>query len=203
MQKLAVIVSGRGSNLQAIIDSIESGRLDAKIQVVVSNTSDAYGLDRAKKHGIPTRVIKPKDYSGRREYDADLARLIASFEVDLVVLAGYMLVLTTAFLNKFHNKVINIHPALLPSFPGVHAQKQALDYGVKVSGCTVHYVDAGTDTGPIIAQRIVSVMDDDTEDSLAARILEQEHKIFPEVIQWISEGRVKLVGRKVKIDLGR
>ena len=199
MLNLAVLVSGRGSNLQAIIDRIESGNLDAKISVVVSNTADAYGLVRAKNHGIPTRFLCSRDYSDRRDYDAALARLIENFHPDLIVLAGYMLVLTPVFLDVFPQKVINIHPALLPSFPGTHAQKQALDYGVKVSGCTVHFVDAGTDTGPIIAQRVVPVFDDDTEDTLAARILEQEHDIFATVIQWIAQGKVELKGRKVLV----
>ena len=197
MLNLAVLVSGRGSNLQAIIDRIESGNLDAQISVVVSNAADAYGLIRAKNYGIPTRTLSPRDYSDRRDYDGALARMIEKFHPDLIVLAGYMLVLTPAFLDVFPQRVINIHPALLPAFPGTHAQKQALDYGVKVAGCTVHFVDAGTDTGPIIAQRVVPVLDDDTEDTLAARILEQEHMILPTVIQWIAQRKVELKGRKV------
>jgi len=197
--KIAVLVSGRGSNLQAIMESIKAGRLQADIRVVVSNNAGAYALKRAKENGIPVRVIKPGDFPYRTEYDRFLARVIQEYEVDFVVLAGYMLVLTPVFLEQFPYRVINIHPALLPSFPGTHAQKQALDYGVKVSGCTVHFVDHGVDTGPIIAQRVVPVRDNDTEESLAARILEQEHQIYPQVLQWIGEGRVQVLGRKVVV----
>lgn len=195
--KLAVLASGRGSNLQAIIESIEAGHVNAKINLVISNVSDAYALVRAEKHGIPTRFVNPKEFSSRLEYDSALAEIVQESQADLVVLAGYMLVLTPAFLDRFPNRVINIHPALLPSFPGVNGQKQAVDYGVKISGCTVHFVDSGVDTGPIIAQRAVPVLDYDTEETLAARILEQEHQVYPEVIRWIANGKVEVVGRKV------
>jgi phosphoribosylglycinamide formyltransferase-1 len=197
--KLAVLVSGRGSNLQSIMDSIKEGRLKAQISVVVSNKADAYALERAHNHGIPARHLNGKDYSQRREYDESLANLVQEYNPDLIVLAGYMRMLTPEFLLRFPNKVINIHPALLPSFPGIDAQKKALEYGVKVTGCTVHFVDSGMDTGPIIAQKAVPVMDNDSVDSLSARILEQEHLLYPEVIKWISEGRVKIEGRKVKV----
>ncbi|MGI6713362.1 MAG: phosphoribosylglycinamide formyltransferase [Bacillota bacterium] len=195
--KLAVLVSGRGSNLQSIMDSIKEGRLKAQISIVVSNKADAYALKRAQNYGIPARYLNEQDYPHRREYDESLANLVQEYNPDLVVLAGYMRILTPEFLLRFPNKVINIHPALLPSFPGLNAQKQALAYGVKVTGCTVHYVDSGVDTGPIIAQKAVPVMDNDSVDSLSARILEQEHLLYPEVIKWISEGRVRIEGRKV------
>jgi phosphoribosylglycinamide formyltransferase-1 len=197
--KLAVLVSGRGSNLQSIMDSIKEGRLKAQISVVVSNKADAYALKRAQNYGIPARHLNAQDYPQRREYDEALANLVQEYNPDLIVLAGYMRMLTPEFLLRFPNKVINIHPALLPSFPGIDAQKKALEYGVKVTGCTVHFVDSGMDTGPIIAQKAVPVMDNDSVDSLSARILEQEHLLYPEVIKWISEGRVKIEGRKVKV----
>lgn len=199
--KLAVLASGRGSNLQAIIDHIEAGKLKAQICVVISNREDAFALDRARQHNIATHFVDPQHFESREAYDLALVEIAKNYQVDLVVLAGYMLVLTPAFLDAFPNRVVNIHPALLPSFPGTHAQKQALDYGVKVSGCTVHFVDSGVDTGPIIAQRAVMVCDDDVEETLAEKILEQEHKIFPEVIGWIAEGKVELHGRYVKVRL--
>jgi len=197
--KLAVLASGRGSNLQSIIDRIKSGSLSAQISVVISNCPDALALERARKENIPALFLDPKEFSGREEYDLALAKKIQEFQVDLVVLAGFMRVLSKNFLEKFPHRVINIHPALLPAFPGSHGQKQAVDYGVKISGCTVHFVDEGMDTGPIIAQRAVPVMDDDTEDSLSERILLEEHKLFPEVIQWIADGRVTVTGRKVRV----
>ena len=197
--KLAVLASGRGSNLQAILDRIKEGGLKAKVCVVISDCQDALALERARKEGIPALFLDPKKYPTRDDYDRALAEKTEEFQADLVVLAGFMRVLGQNFLARFPRKVINIHPALLPSFPGMHGQKQALDYGVKISGCTVHFVDQGVDTGPIIAQRAVPVKDDDTEESLAARILVEEHKLYPEVIQWIAEGRVELAGRKVKL----
>jgi phosphoribosylglycinamide formyltransferase-1 len=197
--KLAVLASGRGSNLQAILDRIKDGRLKAKVCVVISDCQDARALERARKEGIPALFLDPKKYPSREDYDRALAEKTEEFQADLVVLAGFMRVLGQNFLDRFPRKVINIHPALLPSFPGMHGQKQAVDYGVKISGCTVHFVDQGVDTGPIIAQRAVPVKDDDTEESLSARILVEEHKLYPEVIQWIAEGRVELAGRKVKL----
>ncbi|HHT63691.1 MAG: phosphoribosylglycinamide formyltransferase [Bacillota bacterium] len=197
--KLAVLVSGRGSNLQAIIDGIKKGDLSATISVVISNCQNALALNRAREENIPTVFLDPKNFFCREDYDLALAEKIKEYEADLVVLAGFMRVLSPSFLDKFPLKVINIHPALLPSFPGTHGQKQALEYGVKVTGCTVHFVDQGVDTGPIIAQRAVSVHDDDTEKSLAERILREEHKLYPQVIQWIAEGRVKVTGRIVRV----
>jgi len=199
MFKLAVLLSGRGSNLQAIIDAIAAGRLDAQICVVVSNDPEAYGLSRARENNIPDRVLLPADFPLRQSYDAVLADLVSAYDPDLVVLAGYMRVLTPAFLDRFPLRVVNIHPALLPSFPGLHAQRQALDYGVKVAGCTVHFVDGGTDTGPIIAQRVVAVADDDDEHRLSQRILAEEHQLYAQVLQWAAQGRLAVSGRRVTI----
>lgn len=198
--QLGVLASGNGSNLQAIIDAIQAGKLDADIQVVLSDRPDAYALVRAEKNRIRCLPVHPTNYRSREDYDSAVAELLDDFNVDVVVLAGYMRIVTNELLKKFPKRVINIHPALLPSFPGLHGQKQALDYGVKYSGCTVHFVDEGMDSGPIIAQRVVPVLDDDTEETLTARILEQEHQVFPEVLQLISEGKVHLQGRKVTID---
>jgi phosphoribosylglycinamide formyltransferase-1 len=188
--KLAVLVSGRGSNLQSIIDNIESGILKGKAQIVlvISNNPQAYSLERAKKHGIETLVV---------EYEAQITSAIKQKGADLICLAGYMKLLSPEFVRAFPHKIINIHPALLPAFPGLHVQKKALEHGVKFSGCTVHFVDEGCDTGPIIIQAVVPVLDDDTEETLSARILEQEHKIYPEAIRRIAEGEVMVEGRRV------
>ncbi|MDD5712606.1 MAG: phosphoribosylglycinamide formyltransferase [Smithellaceae bacterium] len=197
--KIAVLVSGSGSNLQAIIDNIESGHLSAQIEIVISNTTEAYALRRAEKHGIPSIVIVSHDFSSREEFDQRLIAILNSHGIDLVVLAGFMRVLSPAVLNAFPLKVMNIHPALLPSFPGIHAQGQASDYAVKFSGCTVHFVDEGVDTGPIIIQAVVPVMPEDTEESLGARILAEEHKIYSQAIQWYAEGRLTVNGRRVSV----
>jgi len=197
--KLAVLVSGRGSNLQAIIDQIKCGGLFAQISVVISDCEEAYALKRAEQENIPAEFINPQDYANQEAFDYALAAKVNEYQVDLVVLAGFMRILGKSFLSRFPQKVINIHPALLPSFPGIHGQKQALDYGVKISGCTVHFVDEGVDSGPIIAQSAVIVEDDDTEESLAKRILTKEHQLYSQVIQWIAEGRVEVTGRRAKI----
>ena len=199
MKKIAVLVSGGGTNLQSIIDSVESGYLDLEIAVVVSNKEDAYGLTRARNRSIPTAVLKHGDYSSREEYEEKLIELLDGLAVDLVVLAGFMRVLTPLFVNHYHHRIMNIHPALLPGFPGVHGQQQAFDYGVRFSGCTTHFVDEGTDTGPIILQAVVPILDDDTVDTLAARILKEEHCIFPESLRLWSQGRLCIEGRKVTI----
>jgi phosphoribosylglycinamide formyltransferase-1 len=187
---LGVLVSGSGTNLQAILDAIAAGRLEAKVGVVVSNVATAKALDRAKAARVPAIVVDHKAFSSRAAFDAAVVEVLQAHHVDLVVLAGFMRIVTPTLLEAFPNRVVNIHPALLPAFPGVRAQKQALDYGVAISGCTVHFVDAGTDTGPIIAQAAVPVLDDDDEASLSARILEKEHELLPAVLQWIVEGRV-------------
>ena len=196
---LGVLVSGSGSNLQSIIDKIEKGLLDAVIKVIISNNPDAYALERAKKHNIPTVVIRHCDFGKREDFDQEMVAILKSYSVDLVIMAGFMRVLSPLFLNAFPMKIMNIHPAILPSFTGTHAQKRAAEYGVKFSGCSVHFADEGVDTGPIIIQAIVPVYDDDTEDTLGARILKEEHKIYPQAIQFYAEGRIDLTGRKVRI----
>jgi phosphoribosylglycinamide formyltransferase-1 len=197
--KLGILISGNGSNLQSIIDYIEKGSLKATIKIVISNNPDAYGLTRAKKHGIPVVILKNGDFINKEDFDLELINILKNNSVDLVILAGFMRVLTPTFLKAFTQKIMNIHPALLPSFPGIHGQKQALEYGVKLSGCTVHFVDEGVDTGPIIIQSAVQVFDDDTEETLAARILKEEHRIYPQAIQFFAEGRMEIKERKVRI----
>ncbi|KQC11429.1 MAG: phosphoribosylglycinamide formyltransferase [Smithella sp. SDB] len=197
--KLGVLISGNGSNLQSIIDNIEKGSLKASIKIVISNNPDAFGLTRAKKHGIPFIVLKHTNFKNKEDFDSELVRILKSNNVDLVILAGFMRILTPVLLKAFPRRIMNIHPALLPSFPGLHGQKQAVDYGVKISGCTVHFVDEGVDTGPIIIQSAVPVLDDDTEETLAARILKEEHRIYPQAIQLFADGSLETDGRKVKI----
>jgi phosphoribosylglycinamide formyltransferase 1 len=194
---IGVLISGNGSNLQAIIDRIEDGTIPARIACVISNRADAFGLQRAEKHGIPAIHMDHRAFSGRETYDAALVEALNDYEVNLVVLAGFMRIITPVFLDAFPNAVMNIHPALLPSFPGIHAQRQALDYGVKFTGCTTHFVDAGTDTGPIILQAVVPVLPDDTEESLSARIQVEEHRLFPESVRLFAEGRLSVEGRRV------
>jgi len=190
MIKLAVLVSGSGTNLQAILDAIERGTLDAEVTVVLSNTDAAAALDRARRAGVPTQVIDHRAFATREAFDEAVVRALRARGIEYVVLAGFMRIVTRVLLEAFPNRVVNIHPALLPSFPGVHAQAQALAYGVRVTGCTVHLVDAGTDTGPIVAQSAVVVRDDDTVESLSARVLAEEHALLPAVLQWMAEGRV-------------
>ena len=196
MVNLGVLVSGSGSNLQAIIDNLEAGRLDAKIKIIISNVPDAYALERAKKHGIPSMVIPHKGLK-REEYDQKIVEALKAKDVELVILAGFMRIITPVLLRAFPMKVMNIHPALLPAFPGTHVWQMEVDSGVKFAGCTVHFVDEGTDTGPIIIQAVVPVYDDDTADTLNARILKQEHKIFSQAIQLYAEGRLEIKARRV------
>jgi len=185
-----VLVSGRGSNLQAILDAIENGSLDARVELVISNQAGALALERARAAGVDTCVISHRDFDGREAFDAAVAEKLLAHGVEWVVLAGFMRVLTAVFIQRMQGRIINIHPALLPSFPGVNAQRQALDYGVKVTGCTVHLIDEGVDTGPIIAQRVVEVRDDDDEDSLSARILVQEHDLMVTVLRGVADGSI-------------
>jgi len=197
--KIAVLASGWGSNLQAIIDFIEAGKLKAYIVMVVSDNKDAFALKRASAKKIPHIFLDPAKVASRQEYDLLLAKKIEQQGADLVVLAGWMRLLGQGFLDKFPDKVINIHPSLLPAFPGLNAQEQAFEYGVKYTGCTVHFVDVGMDTGPIIAQEIVSIEQDDTLDSLIKKILNEEHLLYSKVIQMFSEKRISKDGRKVSI----
>jgi phosphoribosylglycinamide formyltransferase 1 len=185
---LGVLVSGRGSNLGAILDAIAQETLDARVRLVVSNRAEAPALDRSERAGVPTRVISHRDFPAREAFDQALVDALRSAGAEWVVLAGFMRVLTPVFLRAFPGRVINVHPALLPAFPGVHAQRQALEYGVKVAGCTVHLVDEGVDTGPIIGQRVVPVNDDDDEERLAARILEREHQLLVKVLADLACG---------------
>ena len=196
---IAVLISGSGSNLQAIIDASERREIPCRVGIVISNKADAYGLSRARKHGIPTEVVDHKGFATREEFDARLVEVIRESGADLVCLAGFMRILTPVIIRAFPNRILNIHPALLPSFPGTHGPGQALTYGVRFSGCTVHFLDEGVDTGPIIVQAIVPVYDDDTEDTLAARILAQEHRIYPMAIRLFFSGRLAFEGRKVKV----
>lgn len=198
--RLAVLISGRGSNLQSIIDVSKKGMIDAEIAIVISDKKDAYGLVRAKENDIPTLSLSPKDYKNREEFDKKVVEELNKHKVDLVLLAGFMRIVTPALIEPFRDRIMNIHPALLPSFPGLDAQKQALEHGVKFSGCTVHFVEEGMDEGPIIIQAVVPVMDNDTVDSLSERILKYEHKIYPIAVQLFAEGRLKVEGRKVLVN---
>lgn len=201
MEKLSlgVLASGRGSNLQAIIDNIQAGKLEAAVKVVISDKPEAYVLERAAQHNIEGIHISPKEYETRQHYEAAVVEALRKHKVELVVLAGYMLMVGKTLLSEFPNRVMNIHPALLPAFPGTHGQRDALMYGVRYSGCTVHFVDEGMDTGPIILQAVVPVMQDDSEDTLANRILTEEHKIYSQAIQLFADGRLKVEGRRVVI----
>ena len=198
-KKIGVVVSGRGSNLQSIIDHIAEGKLNVEIAVVVSDHKEAFALERAAKAGIPTAVVERKGCKDKAEFEDKIDAALRKAGAEVVVLAGFMRILTGHFISRWEHKVINIHPALLPSFKGLDAQGQAVDYGVKVAGCTVHFVDEGTDTGPIILQKVVPVLDDDTEETLAARILKEEHKALPEAIQLWADGKLTIKGRKVYV----
>jgi len=200
--RIGVLASGGGTNLQSIIDRCQDGSLDAEIVVVVCNNPDAGALERAEQAGITTRCINHRDFSRRVDFDNAVVNSLQELGVELVVLAGFMRIITQTFIDAFPDRVINIHPALLPSFPGLHVQQQAIDYGARFSGCTVHFVDGGVDTGPILIQAVVPVLQDDTAETLAARILEQEHKIYPRAIQLIAENRVSVKGRQVTIAPG-
>lgn len=198
--KIGVLVSGSGSNLQAIIDNVEKGNINADIAVVISNVPGVFALERAKKHNINTVVVNHRDFKSREEFDKKIVEILRSYDVELVVMAGFLRIITKVLLDAFPMRVMNIHPALLPAFPGLHVQKQALEYGVKFAGCTVHFADEGVDSGPIIIQGIVPVLDDDTDETLSQRILRVEHKIYPMAIKLYCEGRIKVKGRRVFIE---
>ncbi len=197
--RLGVLASGRGTNLQAIIDAIERGTLPARLAVVVSDRAAAAALERARTHGAPGVFADPKDHGDRAAYDQALLRLLAAHRVELVCLAGFMRILGPGFVRSLAGRVMNIHPSLLPAFPGLAAQRQALEYGVKVTGATVHFVDEGVDTGPIIVQDAVPVLPADTEETLVTRILEIEHRLYPEAIRLFAAGRLTIVGRRVLV----
>lgn len=196
---LGVLCSGRGTDLQSIIDAIGRGEVHAKLALVLTDKPDAYALKRAENAGIPAVCVNRKEYDDRESFERELVRQLQAAGVTLVVLAGFMRILTPYFVRQFPHRIMNIHPALLPSFPGAHAHRDVLAYGVKVSGCTVHFVDEGTDSGPIILQAAVSVLEGDTEETLSARVLEQEHKIYPQAIELYCEHRLNIDGRHVHI----
>lgn len=199
MIRIGVLISGRGSNLQAILEQSTRGQFAAQVAVVISNVAGAEGLKRAENFKVPHLFVDPKSFPDKVAYEKELVRRFEAAQVDLVCLAGYMKIVGPTLIHAFLNRIMNIHPALLPSFPGLHAQRQALAHGVKVSGVTVHFVDEGMDTGPIILQKSVPVLDEDTEATLSARILAEEHKIYPQAIQLFAEGRLKLEGRVIRI----
>jgi phosphoribosylglycinamide formyltransferase 1 len=202
--RVAILASGRGSNLQSIIDGIEAGQVQARIVAVISNKKDAVALERARKHGLTDIFVDPKPFAGRPDsreaYDRSLLEILQQHNVELVLLAGYMKIVTVVLVSAYANRMMNIHPSLLPSFPGLDVQKKAIDWGCKLAGCTVHFVTEGVDEGPIIIQAAVPILDDDTPDTLAARILVQEHKIYPRAMQLFAEGRLRVDGRRVLID---
>ncbi len=205
--RVGVLASGRGSNLQAIIDAIEAGKLDARIVVVLSNKKDAAALERARKHGLTDVFLDPKPFAGqpdsREAYDRAVLDVLRKHDVELVLLAGYMKIVTSVLVKAYESRMMNIHPSLLPAFPGLDVQKKALEHGVKLSGCTVHFVTEGVDEGPIIIQAAVPIQEGDTPDTLAARILVEEHKIYPKAVQLYAEGRLKVDGRVVRVRVHR
>ena len=196
---LGVLLSGSGSNLQALIDAIDAGRLDARIAVVVSNRTEAYGLTRARAAAVSTVALPHGDFPSRADYDARLVEILRAHGVELVALAGFMRLVTPVLLGAYPGRVLNIHPALLPAFPGLHAERQALAYGVPLTGVTVHFVDEQADHGPVILQIAVPVLPGDTEETLHLRIQTQEHRAYPQAIQWIAEGRVRVENRRVLV----
>jgi len=197
MLRIAVLVSGRGSNLQAIINSIENKKINAVIAVVISNVQNAFALEISRKHDIKALFVDPDKYKTREDFDQKIIEIIKNEQATLICLAGFMRVLSKTFVQQFKNRIMNIHPSLLPSFPGLKAQKKALDAGVKFGGCTVHFLDEGVDTGPIISQAVVPILDYDTVESLSKRILKEEHRIYPIAIQAFIEQRLVCEGRKV------
>jgi phosphoribosylglycinamide formyltransferase-1 len=198
--RLAVFASGSGSNFQAVAEAIQGGSIPASMELVVCDKPAAYVLERARSFGVETYVFEPKQYASREAYETEILAELRRRRIDLIVMAGYMRLVTAVLVEPYYGRMINIHPALLPAFPGIHSVKQALDYGVRITGATVHYVDGGTDTGPIIAQQAVEVLHGDTEESLSVRIQAAEHELLPRAVRWIAEGRVKLESRKVTVE---
>ena len=200
MLKIGVLASGTGTNLQSIIDNVKSDALKVKIAAIISDKKDAFAMQRAKRNEIFNIYIPPREYTNKKDYEQALINVMEEKGVELVILAGFMRILSPYIVDFYHNRIINIHPSLLPAFPGLNAQKQAFDYGAKVSGCTVHFVDEGMDTGPVILQKAVTVKQDDTLEKLKKRILKQEHKILPQAIKLYSENRLRIKDRKVIIN---
>ncbi len=200
MKNIVILISGRGSNMEALIAARDAGDLPVNIAAVISNRPDAKGLETAARAGIATRCLDHKAYAGREAFDAALAECIDGFAPDLVVLAGFMRILSEGFVRRYDGRLVNIHPSLLPSFPGLHTHQRALDEGVRIHGCTVHFVTPALDHGPVIVQAAVPVLDDDTEDSLSARVLAQEHRVYPLAVRWFAEGRLRLEDGRVRLD---
>ena len=199
--KIAVLVSGSGTNLQTLIEQLhQDGTSGIDIAVVISDRQNAYALTRAECVGIPTHVVRTQDYENRVDFDAEISRLIEHYAAELIVLAGFMKLFQPPFVQKYQNRIINVHPTLLPAFPGAHPVADTLAYGVKIAGVTVHFVDEGVDSGPIIAQAAVPVLDTDDEESLHNRIQVEEHKLYPEVIKWYAQGKLKVKGRKIIVE---
>lgn len=196
--RIAVLISGRGSNLKSLIDACEKGQIPAKIVLVISNNADAPGLEFARNKQIESVVLIHKQFPRREDFDGEMIGILQNRKIDLVCLAGFMRLLSPLFIRAFPMRIVNIHPALLPSFPGLHAQRQAVEYGVKITGCTVHFVDEGLDSGPIIVQKTLEVRSDDTEESLSNRLLPLEHQTYAEAVQLFFEDRLKVEGRKVR-----
>lgn len=205
--RVAVLASGRGSNLQAIIDAVEAKKVDARIVAVISNKKDSQALERARRHSLKDVFLDPKPFAGpsdsREAYDRRILEVLQPHDVELILLAGYMKIVTGVLVNAYANRMMNIHPSLLPSFPGLEVQKKAIEWGCKLAGCTVHFVTEGVDEGPIILQAAVPILDQDTPETLATRILEQEHKIYPRAVQLFAEGRLRVDGRRVFIEAAK
>jgi phosphoribosylglycinamide formyltransferase 1 len=197
--RVGVLASGRGSNFQSLIDAVSMKKLHAEICLLITDNPSAFAIERAKKHDIEYLVVKPKEFRSKEAFYVAIAEALRKKDVGLVVLAGFMRIVGKPLIDAFPNRIMNIHPALLPAFPGLHAQTQAVEYGVKISGCTVHFVDEGMDTGPVIIQAAVPVYHNDTEETLSERILKLEHKIYPEAVRLFSQGKLKVEGRKVHI----
>ena len=200
MIDIAVLASGRGTNLQAIIDAIKAGKIDGKIKIVISDNPEAYALKRAQDNQIDTMVFPYKQYNNKKEYEQKILNCLINNNIGLIVLAGYMRLLSSRIIKEYRHRIINIHPALLPSFPGLHAQRQAIEYGVKISGCTVHFVDEGMDTGPIILQKAVEVRKSDSKETLSKRILEYEHQVLARAIQLFAQNKIHIQNNKVYIE---
>ena len=197
--RIAILLSGRGSNFRALLAAVRDGRIDAEIVLVLSNRTDARGLASARDAGLETLFLDPKRFPSKEAYDAEIVRELGARNIDLICLAGYMKILTPVFCRAFKNRILNIHPALLPAFPGLHVQQRAIEWGVRYSGCTVHFVAEEVDMGPIVLQAVVPVLQEDTEESLSARILIEEHRIYPKAVQLYFEGRIEIRGRRVFI----
>ena len=203
MKSIVILISGRGSNMEALLAAVGRGELPVRIAAVISNRPDAKGLETAAAQGVPTAVVDHKHYAGREAFDAALAACIDAYAPDLVVLAGFMRILTESFVRHYEGRLLNIHPSLLPSFPGLHTHQRALEEGVRIHGCTVHFVTPALDHGPVVVQAAVPVLDTDNEAALAARVLQQEHVVYPLAVRWFAEGRLRLENGRVLLDAGR